>query len=203
MNINFVCAARTPEARDRLPTLFRAVVEDARAVFGEATDHQWSDGRVAIFNADRMPGAWHPSTWHKAGTEIFAVSQPPIPVDGDTSPDAYWGDVSQIIRRGEQGRLLPNHFGVHRRPDGSIRIWADTLGLGRCYYVVTDDFVAASNHIGVLTHFLDRPLEVDKDAIGRYILAGWFMLDDSPIKGIRRLREATCQIGRASCRERV
>ena len=192
MNINFVCAARTPEARDRLPTLFRAVVEDARAVFGEATDHQWSDGRVAIFNADRMPGAWHPSTWHKAGTEIFAVSQPPIPVDGDTSPDAYWGDVSQIIRRGEQGRLLPNHFGVHRRPDGSIRIWADTLGLGRCYYVVTDDFVAASNHIGVLTHFLDRPLEVDKDAIGRYILAGWFMLDDSPIKGIRRLREATC-----------
>ncbi|GAA1489395.1 hypothetical protein [Brachybacterium sacelli] len=192
MNINFVCAARNPGARDRLPTLFRAVVEDARTVFGDAVDHQWSDGRVALFNADRMEGAWKPSTWHKEGSEIMAVSQPPIPVDYDTSPETYWDELAPLVRRGELGRLLPNHFGIHRSSDGSVRVWADTLGLGRCYYVVTDDFVAASNHIGILTHFLDGPAKVDEEAVGRYVLAGWFMLDDSPIRGIRRLRESTC-----------
>lgn len=192
MNINFVCAARNTAARDRLPTLFRAVVEDARAVFGKAVDHQWSDGRVALFNADRMEGAWKPSTWHKDGSEIIAVSQPPIPVDHDTSPETYWDDLAPLVRRGEMGRLLPNHFGIHRSGDGSVRVWADTLGLGRCYYVVTDDFVAASNHIGILTHFLDGPAQVDEEAVGRYVLAGWFMLDDSPIRGIHRLRESTC-----------
>lgn len=192
MNINFVCAARNSAARERLPHLFRTVVEDAQAVFGEAVDHQWSDGRVALFNADRMEGAWKPSTWHKDGSEIIAVSQPPIPVDHDTSPETYWDELAPMVRRGEMGRLLPNHFGVHRSSDGSVRIWADTLGLGRCYYVVTDDFVAASNHIGILTHFLDGPAEVDREAVGRYVLAGWFMLDDSPIRGIRRLRESTC-----------
>lgn len=192
MNINLVCVARTPEARDRLPALFDAVVEDARGIFGEASDHQWSDGRVALFNADRMGGAWHPSTWHEDGAEIIAVSQPPIPVDRDTTPSTYWEELAGIVRRGEMGRLLPNHFGIHRSADGSVRVWADTLGLGRCYYVVTDDFVAASNHIGVLAHFLDGPIEVDKEAVGRYVLSGWFMLDDSPIRGIRRLRESTC-----------
>jgi len=192
VNINFVCIGRTPAARQHLPRVFRAVVEDAQRIFGRAVDHQWSDGRVALFNADRMEGAWEPSTWHKDGSEIIAVSQPPIPVDHDTTVEAYWDDLAPIIRRGEMKRLLPNHFGIHRSPDGSVRIWADTLGLGRCYYVISDDFVAASNHIGVLTHFLGGPAEVDVDAVGRYVLAGWFMLDDSPIRGIRRLRESTC-----------
>ncbi|PWH06453.1 hypothetical protein DEO23_05645 [Brachybacterium endophyticum] len=192
MNINFVCAARNQAAADRMPRLFQAVVEDARTIFGEAEDHQWTDGRVAIFNADRMSGAWRPSTWYEDGAEIIAVSQPPIPVDHDTSAESYWQDVAPTVRRGEMGRLLPNHFGIHRSSDGSVRVWADTLGLGRCYYVITDDFVAASNHIGILTHFLDEPAETNKEAVGRYVLAGWFMLDDSPIRGIRRLRESAC-----------
>jgi hypothetical protein len=33
---------------------------------------------------------------------------------------------------------------------------------------------------------------VDGDAVARYVHAGWFTLDDSPIRGIRRLREACC-----------
>lgn len=192
MNINFVCVARTAAARERLPGRFRSAVRDARGIFGEATDHQWSDGRVAMFNADRMAGAWRPSTWHEQGSDVIAVSQPPIPVDVDTAPETYWSDLAPSIRRGEMGRLLPNHFGIHRSPDGSVRVWADTLGLGRCYYVISDEFVAASNHIGILAHFLEGPAEVDADAVGRYVLAGWFMLDDSPIRGIRRLRQATC-----------
>ncbi|MDT0212630.1 hypothetical protein Q9R29_01925 [Rothia sp. ARF10] len=196
MNINFVCVARTEAAEHLLPTLFAAVVEDARDIFGEAEDHQWTDGRVAMFNADRMNGAWLPSTWHEerseGGHEIFAVSQPPIPVDEDHTPESYWSGLVSVVRRGAMGRLLPNHFGVHRRSDGSVRVWADTLGVGRCYYVVTDDFVAASNHIGILTHFLDGPAEVDIEGVGRYALSGWFMRDDSPIRGIHRLREAQC-----------
>lgn len=190
MNINFVCIARTPDARDILPTLFDGVVEDARRIFGEAVDHMHLDDRTALFNADRMEGAWRAPTWFEDNGEIFAVSQPPIPVDYDTTPAAYWTDLAQLIRSGALGRLLPNHFGIHRRANGSVRVWADTLGLGRCYYVVTDDFVAASNHIGVLAHFVDGPLEADAEAIGRYTLAGWFTKDDSPIRGIRRLREA-------------
>lgn len=191
MNINFVCVARTPEARTILPTLLDGVVEDARRIFGEAIDHVYLDESTALFNADRMEGAWQVPTWFEEGGDIFAVSQPPIPVDHDTAPGDYWTGLAPLIRSGALGRLLPNHFGIHRRADGSVRVWADTLGLGRCYYVVTDDFVAASNHIGVLAHFVDGPLEADTEAIGRYVLASWFTKDDSPIRGIHRLREAT------------
>ncbi|MGP5717731.1 hypothetical protein ACTXO9_17780 [Brachybacterium tyrofermentans] len=191
MNINFVCVARTPEARDLLPTLLGGVVEDARRIFGEAIDHVYLDESTALFNADRMEGAWRAPTWYEEGGDIFAVSQPPILVDNDTTPADYWSALAPLVRSGALGRLLPNHFGIHRRADGSVRVWADTLGLGRCYYVVTDHFVAASNHIGVLAHFADGPLEADTEAIGRYVLAGWFTKDDSPIRGIRRLREAT------------
>lgn len=190
MNINFVCVARTAEARDMLPTLLEGVVEDARGIFGEAVDHVHLDGSTALFNADRMEGAWSVPTWFEEGGDIFAVSQPPIPVDHDSTPADYWTGLVPLIRAGALGRLLPNHFGIHRRTDGSVRVWADTLGVGRCYYVVTDNFVAASNHIGVLSHFADGPLEADTEAIGRYVLAGWFMKDDSPIRGIHRLREA-------------
>ena len=190
MNITFVCSARTRRARSLLPLLFDAVVEDARAVFGEAVDHRHLDESTAIFNADRMAGAWRPSTWHEQDGEIIAVSQPPIPVDEDCSADGYWNAVAPLVRGGRQGRLLPNHAGILRRADGSVQVWTDTLGLGRMYYVVNDDFVAASNHIGILTHFLDGPVEADPEAISRYVHAGWFTGDDSPIRGIRRLREA-------------
>ncbi|WP_193105900.1 hypothetical protein [Brachybacterium sp. FME24] len=190
MNINFVCVARTPAARDVLPTLLNGVVEDARRIFGEAVDHVHLDDRTALFNADRMEGAWQVPTWYEDSGEIIAVSQPPIPVDHDATPSDYWTGLASLVRSGALGRLLPNHFGIHRRADGSVRIWADTLGIGRCYYVVTDDFVAASNHIGVLAHFVDGPLEADTEAIARYVHAGWFTQDDSPIRGIRRLREA-------------
>src|SRR5690606_31681265 len=61
---------------------------------------------------------------------------------------------------------------------------------GRMYYVLTEDFVAASNHSGILAHFLDGPVRGDSEAISRYVHAGWFTRDDSPIRGIRRLREA-------------
>ncbi|GAA4283360.1 hypothetical protein GCM10022261_08910 [Brevibacterium daeguense] len=147
---------------------------------------------MAIFNADRMQGAWKTPTWFAENSEVIAVSQPPIPVDADYTPEQYWSGVSTMVRNGSFDRLLPNHFGIHRRPDGSVRVWADYLGIGRCYYVINDDFVAASNHIGILTHFLEGPVEVNGDAVGRYVHAGWFTLEDSPIRGIRRLREASC-----------
>lgn len=192
MNINLVCVARTASARERLPRLMDAAVEDAQSVFGEAEDHRWSDGRVALFNADRMHGAWTVPTWHEDGGDIFAVSQPPVPVDDHCDPETYWPDVAGKVRHGDLKSFLPNHFGVHRRPDGSVRVWADTLGLGRCYYVENDDFVAASNHIGVLAHFLGEEVRVDVAAVSRYVHAGWFTLDDSPYVGIRRLRESCC-----------
>ncbi|MGP5086980.1 hypothetical protein ACTXKH_19870 [Brachybacterium tyrofermentans] len=146
---------------------------------------------TALFNADWMEGAWQVPTWYEEAAEIIAVSQPPIPVDHDASTSDYWTGLAPLVRAGALCRLLPNHFGIHRRADGSVKVWADTLGLGRCYYVVTDDFVAASNYIGVLAHFVDGPLEADVEAIGHYVLAGWFMKDHSPIRGIRRPRESS------------
>jgi len=145
---------------------------------------------MAMFNADRMSGAWKPSTWHESEGHIFSVSQPPVPVDVDCNEESYWRTVVSLIATGKQSRLLPNHSGAYRRPNGSVQIWTDSLGIGRCYYVITPHFVAASNHIGILTYFLDGPAEVDVKALGRYVHAGWFTGDDSPIQGIRRLRES-------------
>lgn len=190
MNITFACIARTTPAKQLLPRLFEAVVEDAQRIYGEAKDHHYLDENMAMFNADRMSGAWKPATWHESEGHIFAVSQPPVPVDVDSSEDSYWQTVAPLIINGQQSRLLPNHSGMHRRPDGSVQIWTDSLGLGRCYYVITPHYVAASNHIGILTYFLDGPVEPDLKAIGRYIHAGWFTGDDSPIQGIHRLRES-------------
>lgn len=190
MNINFVCVARTGTARSMLPTFLNGVIEDARRIFGEAVDHVHLDERTALFNADRMAGAWRVPTWFEENGEIIAVSQPPVPIGRASAPADYWPGVAAQVRSGDFGQLLPNHFGVHRRADGSVRIWADTLGIGRCYYVVTDDFVAASNHIGILAYFLDGPVVTNMEAVARYAHAGWFTQDDSPIRGIRRLREA-------------
>lgn len=190
MNITFACVARTQPAKQLLPRLFDAVVHDAQSIYGEAKDHRYLDESMAIFNADRMSGAWKPSTWHESDGHIIAVSQPPVPVDVDCDGESYWRTVAPLILSGRQSRLLPNHAGIYRRPDGSMQIWTDSLGLGRCYYVVTQDFVAASNHIGILTYFLDGPVQADTEAIGRYVHAGWFTGEDSPIRGIHRLREA-------------
>lgn len=190
MNITFACVARTSSAKQLLPRLFEAVVDDAKRIFGEAKDHRYLDQNIAMFNADRMSGAWKPSTWHESEGHIFAVSQPPVPVDVDCSAESYWATVAPMIINSQQSRLLPNHAGMYRRPDGSLQVWADSLGVGRCYYVITPHFVAASNHIGILTYFLDEAVEPDMKAIGRYIHAGWFTGEDSPIQGVRRLRES-------------
>lgn len=191
MNINFVCAARNADSQKKLSYLFEAAVDDAERIFPNSDGHRWVDGASAVYNANGVAGTWEPSPWHEEGGDLIAVSQPPIPVDTACTPADYWDTVGKIVRRGEFGRFLPNHFGIHKTADRTIKIWSDVLGLGRCYYVINSDFVAASNHIGILAYFLQSDVEMNVDAVSRYAHTEWFTLDDSPIVGIRRLAEGT------------
>jgi hypothetical protein len=191
VNINLVCVAKNEGAQSQLESRFDGAVSFAQSIFGTANDHVWSDGRTMLFNADRMAGAWCPPTWFANDREVFSFSQPPIPVDVETSPDTYERDVTEIVRQQRMQDFLPNHFGIHRLADGTVRIWADSIGLGRVYFIENNDFLAASNHIGILGFFTDEPLELDEAAIARFVEFGWFTDDTSPYRQVRRLDPST------------
>jgi hypothetical protein len=191
VNINLVCVSKTDDGRTGMAARFDAAVHYGRDVFGAARDHVWSDGRSMIFNADRMAGAWKPSTWIEGEDEVFSFSQPPVPVESETTPESYHVDVARIVRARRMHELLPNHFGVHRAPSGEISIWSDVIGFGRAYVIETDHFLAASNHIGILGFFADEPLTLDSDAISRFVHFGWFTEDLTPYRQIKRIAPST------------
>ena len=183
--------ARNTASQGLLRHLFAAAVSDAESIFPNSLGGQWVDDSTAIYNANGVSGTWLPPTWYEDAGDLIAVSQPPIPIDTLCDAKSYWEVAGKLVRRGDYARLLPNHFGIHRTADSTVRIWSDVLGLGRCYYVITPDFVAASNHIGILAYFVDGPIEMDHSAVSRYAHTEWFTLNDSPIVGIRRLGEGS------------
>lgn len=191
MNVNFISIALDPGVRDMHERRFAAACHYVTKLFDVEKPKVSATSDIGIYNADRMGGTWRPSSWISAGEEIISFSQPPIPVDEEVTLDRYADHVADLVATRAFDSLLPNYFGLHKRSDESVTVWADTLGLGRCYYVWNDRFFAASNHIGVLSFFLDGEVEVDEGAVAKFASGGWFMEDDSPYKGIKRLRESS------------
>lgn len=187
MNINFVCVARTADAERRLEKLFHSAIDEAERIFPNSEGSRWLDGNMGIYNANGVTGTWIPPTWYQSGSDLIAVSQPPIPVDAVCQPHNYWALTAESVRRGKFSSFLPNHFGIVKRGSSNVKIWSDTLGIGRCYYVWNSEFIAASNHIGILAYFLQEPVQLDVEAVSRYAHTEWFTFNDSPIKGISRL----------------
>lgn len=187
MNINFVCIARTADSERRLEKLFHSAVDEAERIFPNSDGTRWIDANVGVYNANGVTGTWTPPTWFESGSDLIAVSQPPIPVDTICQTHNYWKSVAEIAFSGGYSRFLPNHFGIIKHGSSNVKIWSDALGVGRCYYVWNSEFIAASNHIGILAYFLQEPVQLDVEAVSRYAHTEWFTFNDSPIKGVRRL----------------
>ncbi|MDN5903670.1 hypothetical protein, partial [Corynebacterium casei] len=139
-----------------------------------------------IFNAGGLDGTWSVPTWYE-GDQVIAVSQPPIPVRDVVTTDSYESVLREIVDHQKFQELLPNHFGISKNSSDEIVVWNDANGVGRSYYVESENFFAASNHLGTLAYFLDGGVKLDEVAVGKYAGASFFMDDDSPYLGIIRM----------------
>lgn len=186
MNINLVVVGLSPRGKNELRHRFNAAVEHGRSIFGSAKDEEFIGDNFAVFNANRLAGTWTVPTWYRWDEGVTAVSQPPVPVKEAVDASNYARVLKAVVEGGKFEDLLPNHMGIHAT-DKEVTVWTDTMGIGRCYYVHTDDFFAACNHIGTLAFFLTSPLQIDTYGVSKYAGAGFFMDNDSPYVGIRRM----------------
>ncbi|MGQ1836899.1 hypothetical protein ACT4S2_00385 [Kocuria turfanensis] len=192
MNINFICVAKSDKGRRNLRTLTDAALAYAMEVFGPGEDRVVRTDSLVAFNADRMGRTWTVPTWleHESGT--YGFSQPPIPVNTVVTTQTWADEVVRLVDGREKlDEFVINHFGYHLRRDSSSVIWTDVLGFGRCYIVENDDFTAVSNHIGMLSFFLEGEVKLDETAIAQFASFGWFAADTTPFLGIRRVPAAT------------
>lgn len=191
MNVNLICVALSDEGAASLDRKFRSAVKKVESLIPSPESHTFEKPFIRAYNSNRVSGTWTVPPCFESGDSLISFSQPPIP-NGDefSSAKNYWDLISRVVSKGEFERLQPNYFGFEVRGDGEVKVWSDILGLGRCYYVLNDNFLAASNHIGALTEFVDGRLKVDEGAVAKFAGAGFFMNNDSPIVGVSRLAEA-------------
>lgn len=186
MNINLVVVPLSPSGKAELSTRFEAAIEYGQEIYGTSQDHKVLTSDFGLFNSGRLAGTWSVPTWYE-GEQTIAVSQPPVPTSEVVSNDTYEKVLRQVVEHEKFEKFLPNHFGIGKNSDGRILVWNDTTGMGRCYFVRNENFFAACNHIGTLAFFLDEPLSLDDVAVGKYAGAGYFMDNDSPYSGIKRI----------------
>lgn len=190
MNISFVCIARTAAGRHELSRRGREAIKYGQSIFGESTDHSFESESVFAFNADRMNGTWTVPTWLETKNGIFGFSQPPLPIHTVVSADSWHGEVERRVLKHEFDQFAMNHFGFRISPADRVEVWTDIVGFGRCYIVQNEDFVAFSNHIGVLSFFTDG-VTIDDEAVGKFAVFGWFAGDSTPFNEVRRVPSAT------------
>lgn len=190
MNVNLIAVALTTRGFDKVEFGFQRAVARVENVFAAPDSWKYRKGNVRAYNANRISGTWAERPVHSDDDVTLSFSQPPIPNMKKIEGSNYWTIVKQVVESGHFEELQPNHFGFSISTNGEIKIWADVLGFGRCYYVQTPDLFAASNHIGALTDFIEGRLSVNESAVAKYAGAGFFMNTDSPISGVVRFSEA-------------
>jgi hypothetical protein len=187
MNIAMLAVAKRPEVADEMRWRAQAAVEYVDEVFGRQGGRRYATENACLYNSDQAGSAWAVPVFIECENSVLSCSQPPVPLAVEVSAGTYERVASEAFRQGRYEQFLPNYFGSELRSDGSARAWSDLYGFGRAYYVETPDFVAASNHIGVLAFFLEGGPEMDHVAWGLNSVFGWFAGDRSTVAGIRTI----------------
>lgn len=191
MNINFCVAAISDRGRELLPR----IIDAARRLGGEAYDTsnaaiELTSSR-ALFNARAVEGTWNAPTWLEDSYGHLALSQPPVSYTEEI-PRSGWETWAMNSLRQDSGRrtVQPGYFGISLWRDGGLEAWNDVFGFGRAYVVQNEDFVAVGNHIGMVSLFSSRRLEVDVYGADLLAQVGFWPEDHSPIADVRRLGPA-------------
>lgn len=191
MNINFGVAAISERGRSLLAPLWGA----AMRIGGEAydMDHAIVDrtDRRAVVNARALEETWNAPTWLEDEHGVLALSQPPVSFATDVA-QSEWTRWALANLRSDDGRrnVHPGYTGISLWRDGGMEMWCDVFGFSRNYIVENQDFVAVGNHIGMVSVFSSAPLEVDEFGADVLSQIGFWPLDNSPIRNVRRLGPA-------------
>lgn len=188
MNINFCVAAISGRGRQLLPSIWRSALELGGEAFDTSNANIRTTDRRAVLNGSSVEGTWNVPTWLEDQHGTISLSQPPISYKNETST-ASWRSWATDTLREDRGRaeVQPGYFGVSLWEDGGMEVWNDVFGFARCYVIENDDFIAAGNHIGMVSLCSSESLEVD--TYGADVLAqiGFWPEDRSPVSTVRRL----------------
>lgn len=191
MNINFCVAALTRRGSELLP----AIWDEALDLGGEAFDMSnaviHKNDRRAVVNARAVDGTWNVPTWLEDDSGVLSFSQPPVSFTDEVS-QVEWSHWALTTLKNDSGRrnAHPGYFGISMSGNGVLEIWNDTFGYGRVYAVQNEHFVAAGNHLGMVSLFSDDRLRVD--TFGADVLAqlGFWPGDRTPIASVRKIEPA-------------
>src|SRR5699024_2721049 len=191
MNVNLLVFAKSEAARRRMPSL----AEQARGflfrIFGHDDPDIVLDEDSIIYNSNSMERTWQVPAMLTGPWGCLSFSMPPVPLTTEVATESWADAVKRLtVTEFHPEQLSPNYFGI-LKSNGKFQVWPDHVGVGRCYVIDNDDFIAISNHIGVLTLFSAEPIRVDEDAVAKFIHFGWFTGDTTPLTGIRRVPPAT------------
>src|SRR5699024_8393325 len=191
MNVNVLVFAKSESASRRIPNLAEQAQGFLSGIFGDDDPEIILDEDSFIYNSNSMERTWNVPTLLSGPWGCLSFSMPPVPLTTEVATET-WADAMKRLTVTEfhPEQLSPNYFGI-LKSNGEFQVWTDHVGVGRCYVIDNDDFIAFSNHIGVLTLFSDEPITVDEDAVAKFIHFGWFTGDTTPLSGIRRVPPAT------------
>lgn len=190
MNISLVCVATNASGSRKLQKRFEAAVDYIEQFFpasGRVIKHV---GDTHLYNSEGLGDTWKTPCTFEDERGFYSLSQPTVPVNEHVSESTYWPAVANLVAHRKFEELLPNYFGIHLGDQGDVLVWSDLLGLGRCY-IVEGDIIAISNHIGVLSFFLDTPLEIDRVAVAKYAGSSFYFGNETPYRQIKRIPPAS------------
>lgn len=191
MNINFCVAAVSERGRELLPRIWEAALHLGGEAYDTTNASIERTASRALLNARAVEGTWNVPTWLEDSYGYLSLSQPPVSYT-DEIPRSRWEPWAMSSLREDSGRrtVQPGYFGVSMWRDGGLEIWNDVFGFGRAYVVQNEDFVAVGNHIGMVSLFSSRQLEVDTYGADLLAQVGFWPEDHSPILDVRRLGPA-------------
>ncbi|APX33093.1 hypothetical protein BH708_10635 [Brachybacterium sp. P6-10-X1] len=191
MNITFAAAAISDRGRRLLPQIWEEALRLGAEAYGLTNATTEVTDRRAVLNARSVEGTWNAPTWLQDEHGVLSLSQPPVSYTEEI-PGAGWEQWARTALREDRGRrtVQPGYFGSSLWKDGGLEVWNDVFGFGRAYVVQNQDFVAAGNHIGMVSLFSSRPLEVDSYGADLLAQVGFWPEDHSTISDVRRLGPA-------------
>lgn len=191
MNINFAAAALSDRGRKLLPQIWEAALDLGGRAYDITNAASEMTDRRAVLNAQAVDGTWDAPTWLQDEYGVLSLSQPPVSYTEETST-GEWERWARSSLRDDRGRrtVQPGYFGISLWEDGGLEAWNDAFGFGRAYVVENEDFVAIGNHIGMVSLFSSRPLELDVYGADLLAQVGFWPEDHSPITDVRRLGPA-------------
>ncbi|WP_434080275.1 hypothetical protein [Sanguibacter sp. Z1732] len=191
MNITLAVVPRSKKAETRLDGLTYTAEQELQRIFGHDSPVVTRHAGVYLYNSDAGGRTWRVPTNLTGNWGHLAFTMPPVSVIDDIDASTWEASITgTIVDTFRPETLSPNYFGA-LASDAELVVWTDHLGVGRCYLVENEHFIAVSNHIGILTLFSETPVSVDEGAVSGFVHFGWFPNDSTPISGIKRVPPAT------------